>query len=220
MDYSLEATPRSELGKQVGRLRREGQVPGVIYGHKVKPLAVKVPERDFSKLYRRAGRSHLLQLKVSGERRTRPVLIKELQVNPRNSAAVHVDFFQVNLTEKITVQVPVTLTGESPAVKLNVGELLTLMHSLEISSLPNAIPGQIEIDISGLEEVDQAVRLADLTLPEGAEFAGSPDLDEVVVKIAQPRVQVEEEAPAAAAEGGAEAAEQPAQAAEESEPSA
>jgi large subunit ribosomal protein L25 len=140
------------------------------------------------------GKSHLLQLKIDGERALRPVLIKELQLNPRNSAEVHVDFFQVNLTEKLNVQVQVVLIGESPAVKFNVGELLHVVHSLEMSCLPNAIPGELAIDISGLNEVDDAVRLSDITLPEGVELVGSADPSEILVKIAQTRVAVEEEA--------------------------
>lgn len=176
----------------MNQLRREGLVPGVVYGHKVAPIMVEVPAKELAKTVHMVGKSHLLQLKVAGERRQRPVLIKELQLNPRSSAAVHVDFFQVNLEEKLTVQVQVVLAGESPAVKFNVGELLHVVHSLEVSCLPDAIPGEISVDISGLAEVDDAVRLSDIALPEGVELNAAIDPAEILVKIAQARVAAEE----------------------------
>ncbi len=227
MDFALEVAPRSTLGRHVTGLRHHGLVPGVIYGHDVDPLTVEVEGRELGRVYHRAGRSHLIQLKVTGERRSRSVLIKELQSNPRNAALVHVDFFQVNLREKLTVSVPVVLVGEAPAVRLGVGELLHLQHSLEISCLPDAIPGEIDIDISELAEIDDAVRVSAVQLPEGVELAGSVDPEDVLAKIAAPRIQeaVEEaaaeaeEAPAAGegAPAAAEAEEQPGEApAEES----
>jgi large subunit ribosomal protein L25 len=160
---------------------------------------VEVPVKELSRTVHMVGQSHLLQLKVAGERRQRPVLIKELQLNPRTRAAVHVDFFQVNLEEKLTVQVQVVLTGDSPAVKFNVGELLHVVHTLEVSCLPDAIPGEITVDISGLAEVDDAVRLSDITLPEGVELNTAIDPAEILVKIAQTRVAAEEPAAEAAA---------------------
>ena len=203
MSLTLEAAPRSVTGRQVGQLRREGLVPGVVYGHKVNSVAIEVPVRELSRLVHAVGQSHLLQLKVAGERTLRPVLIKELQINPRTTAAVHVDFFQVNLTEKLNVQVQVVLTGESPAVKFNVGELLHVVHTLEVSCLPNSIPGEISIDVSGLAEVDDAVRLSDITLPEGVELTTAGDPTEILVKIAPTRVAVEE-VPTALEPGAAE----------------
>lgn len=192
MSLTLEAAPRSVTGRRVGQLRRKGLVPGVVYGHKVNSVAIEVPVRELSRLVHAVGQSHLLQLKVAGERTLRPVLIKELQINPRTTSAVHVDFFQVNLTEKLNVQVQVVLTGESPAVKFNVGELLHVVHTLEVSCLPNSIPGEISIDVSGLAEVDDAVRLSDITLPEGVELTTLGDPTEILAKIAPTRVAAEE----------------------------
>ncbi len=204
MDFTLEVAPRTTVGRHVSGLRRQGLVPGIIYGHSVKPLTVEIPGKDFAKMFHRAGRSHLLQLRVEGERVARPVLIKELQINPRTAEPVHVDFFQVNLLEKLTVQVPVVLVGEAPATKFDAGELLHLIHQLEVSCLPDAIPGEIDIDVSGLAEIDDAVRISEVQLPEGVELAAALDPDEVIAKIAAPRVQEEEAAPEA--EEGAEVA--------------
>ena len=215
MDFTLEVAPRTTVGRHVSGLRRQGLVPGIIYGHSVKPLTVEIPGKDFARMFHRAGRSHLLQLRVEGERVARPVLIKELQINPRTAEPVHVDFFQVNLLEKLTVQVPVVLVGEAPATKFDAGELLHLIHQLEVSCLPDAIPGEIDIDVSGLAEIDDAVRISEVQLPEGVELAAALDPDEVIAKIAAPRVQEEEAAPEAE-EGAEVAAEGEAQAESES----
>ena len=215
MDFTLEVAPRTTVGRHVSGLRRQGLVPGIIYGHSVKPLTVEIPGKDFARMFHRAGRSHLLQLRVEGERVARPVLIKELQINPRTAEPVHVDFFQVNLLEKLTVQVPVVLVGEAPATKFNAGELLHLIHQLEVSCLPDAIPGEIDIDVSGLAEIDDAVRISEVQLPEGVELAAALDPDEVIAKIAAPRVQEEEAAPEVE-EGAEVAAEGEAQAESES----
>jgi large subunit ribosomal protein L25 len=215
MDFTLEVAPRTTVGRHVSGLRRQGLVPGIIYGHSVKPLTVEIPGKDFARMFHRAGRSHLLQLRVEGERVARPVLIKELQINPRTAEPVHVDFFQVNLLEKLTVQVPVVLVGEAPATKFDAGELLHLIHQLEVSCLPDAIPGEIDIDVSGLAEIDDAVRISEVQLPEGVELAAALDPDEVIAKIAAPRVQEEEAAPEVE-EGAEVAAEGEAQAESES----
>ncbi|HEY6537712.1 MAG TPA: 50S ribosomal protein L25, partial [Candidatus Dormibacteraeota bacterium] len=190
----------------VGELRRQGLVPGVVYGHSVSPVPVEIPSREFARMFHRAGRSHLLQLRVKGERAARPVLIKELQINPRTTEPVHVDFFQVNLLEKLTVQVPVVLVGEAPATRFNAGELLHLVHQLEVSCLPDAIPGEFDVDVSQLAEIDDAVRLSEIKLPDGVELAGSLDQEEVIAKIAAPRVQEEEPVVVAEGEEVAEAA--------------
>ncbi|MGC1910105.1 MAG: 50S ribosomal protein L25 [Candidatus Dormiibacterota bacterium] len=207
MDFTLEVAPRTTVGRHVSGLRRRGLVPGIVYGHSVKPITVEIPGKEFAKMFHRAGRSHLLQLMVEGERVARPVLIRELQINPRNSEPIHVDFFQVNLLEKLTVQVPVVLVGEAPATRFNAGELLHLIHQVEVSCLPNAIPGEIDIDISGLAEIDDAVRISEIRLPEGVELAAALDPEEVIAKIAAPRVQEEEEVVAEVEEGAEEAAE-------------
>jgi large subunit ribosomal protein L25 len=167
---------------------------------------VEISGKEFAKVFHRAGRSHLLQLRVDGERAARPVLIKELQINPRTAIPVHVDFFQVNLLEKLTVQVPVVLVGEAPGTKFNAGELLHLVHQIEVSCLPDAIPGEIDIDVSGLAEIDDAVRISEVRLPEGVEFATPPDPEEIIAKIAAPRIQEEEEVVAVEGEEGAEGA--------------
>ena len=214
MPLTLDVAQRTVVGRGAHRLRRQGVIPGVVYGHQVEALAVEVAERELGRITHAAGASHLIQLKVKGERRQRPCLIRELQREPRSGRAVHVDFFQVNLKEKLDVIVPVVLTGEAPAVKQVGGEVLQVLHQLAVNCLPDAIPGEITVDVSGLAAIDDAVRISDLALPDGVELAAGVDPEEILVKIQSPRVMAEEpeEAQAApepaeveeAAEGGQE----------------
>ena len=201
---SLPARLRSETGRHVHALRRDGDVPAVLYGHKVAPVNLAIDAKELERVWHRAGRTHLVDIAVDGQK-AHKALIKDLQFNPRSGKPQHVDFFAVNLREKITADVPVIVVGESPIVQQKVGQVQQVVSSLRVESLPADIPAQITVDISGLEEVDQSVLLGQLTLPKGVTLVHA-DLEEVVVKIAQVRVRAEEEAVEAAAEGEAEAA--------------
>lgn len=208
----LSIQPRIELRKRNHALRAQGSIPGVIYGHRVDPVSVSVPRREFDRAFHKAGRTQLLDLQIDGEGKTRKVLVRQVQYNPRSGQPLHVDFYQVNLKEKIAAEVPIVLVGESPAVLRRDGELAQNLHSLKVSCLPADIPEHIEVDVSGLENVDDAIRISELTIPDEVEVTSDPD--DVVVKVAAPRV-VEEEpvAEAEAVEGEAaeaQAGEQPA----------
>ena len=207
---SLSARPRSETGRHVHALRREGAVPAVIYGHKIAPIAIAVDAKELDRVWHKAGRTHLVDVRVEGGKAHKS-LIKEVQFHPRDGYALHVDLFAVNLREKITADVPVIVVGDSPAVHQKIGQVQQVVSSLRVESLPSDIPAQLTVDISGLEEIDQSILLGQVELPKGVALVHA-DLDEVVVKIAPVRVRAEEEeAPAeAAAEGeaaGAPAAE-------------
>jgi large subunit ribosomal protein L25 len=204
-NITLEAAPRQDVGRHVSRLRREGRVPGVIYGHEVQPVAVDVDGRALMRVVAQAGRSTLVSLKVGGGRAHR-VLIKDLQIDPRHHRPTHVDFYQVNLREKVTVEVPVNVAGDAPAVQRKEGDLQVIVHALRVTALPDHLPQSVEVDISHLEAVDDAVRLQDLRFAEGVEVHGDPE--EILVKIAAHRVAAVEEveAPTEAAEGEAPAA--------------
>jgi large subunit ribosomal protein L25 len=190
----LEITPRTELRKQNRGLRTAGGVPGIVYGHRVAPISVTPPRREFERAFHRVGRTQLLDLKIDGEGSSRKVLVREVQYDPRGGGVLHVDFYQVNLREKITADVPVVLVGESPAVQRRDGELQQNVNSLRVSCLPADIPEHVEVDVSGLEAVDDAIRVGQLNVPAEVEILNDPE--ELVVKIAVIR-EVEEEEPVA-----------------------
>jgi large subunit ribosomal protein L25 len=193
----LEITPRTELRKQNRSLRARGGVPAIIYGHRVDPVPVTLPRREFERAFHKVGRTQLLDLKIDGEGGSRKVLVREVQYDPRANVVVHVDFYQVNLKEKIQAEVPVVLVGEAPAVLRREGELQQNINSLRVSCLPADIPEHIEVDVSGLEAVDDAIRVSQLNVPPECEVLSDPE--ELVVKIGVIR-EVEEEAVVAAEE--------------------
>jgi large subunit ribosomal protein L25 len=194
--------PRTSLRKHVHTLRTAGQVPGVVYGHGIAAAPVSVPLKDFQRAIHRAGKTQLVDLEIEGEDNPRKVLIREVQYGPRQGAVLHVDFYQVNLLEKISADVPVVIVGEAPAVMRHEGELQHTLHAIKVSCLPADIPEHFSVDVGGLEAVDESIRVGQLAIPAGVEVLADPE--EVVVKIAHLRVVEEEVAPEAAEEEAAE----------------
>jgi len=194
----LTATHRDARRKHVHQLRRAGQVPAVLYGHNVQPVAIATEARALAKVWHRAGRTHLVDLAVDGAR-ARKVLIRELQIDPRSARPLHADFFAVNLREKLTVDIAIVPVGEAPAVTdLKIGVLQQTMTTVKIECLPGDIPAQLTVDVSGLSAIDEGVHLRDVPLPEGVALLHGVDPDELVVKIAPLRVLAEEEEEVAA----------------------
>ncbi|PZR77916.1 MAG: 50S ribosomal protein L25 [Candidatus Aeolococcus gillhamiae] len=196
----LPATTREERGSHNRPLRREGLVPAVLYGHNVEPRAITAPATVLHRVWMRAGRTQLIDLSVDGGR-AQKVLVREMQIDPRTNRPIHADFFAVNLREKLTADVPVVVTGESPAVvDAKIGTLQQLVNTLRVECLPADLPAQFTVDVSGLDEIDAGIHVREITLPEGVELV-HVDPDELVVKVAALRI-VEEEPELAAAEEG------------------
>ena len=212
----LNASTRQLLGKRSRRLHRQGKLAAVVYGHNTPPTALVLDRLEFQKVFVKSGRTHLVDLVVDSNR-SEKVLVREIQTHPRRLGPIHVDFYAVSLEEKITVEVPVHLTGESAAVKRGDADILQPIHAVRVECLPTDIPEAFEVDLTPLEEIDSELRVSDLTLPKGVTVLVDPE--ELVVKIVHKReLKVEEEVPAAeapvavegeaAAEGEVPAAEQ------------
>ncbi|HEY8491171.1 MAG TPA: 50S ribosomal protein L25 [Dehalococcoidia bacterium] len=201
----LRVEPRTVLGKQVKRLRREGLLPGNIYGHNVASTPVQLSSHEFVRLVKQVGRSTLINLHVAGERRPRPVIIKDIAKRPATSEPLHVDFFQVSLKERMHVDVPVHLTGTSRAISDFNGVLEHFLTTLTVECLPTEIPSHIEGDLSRLENLGDALHVRDLAVPENVSVL--MDGDVVVARVSAPKVAEEIAAEEAAAEAEEEAAE-------------
>ena len=197
---------------------REGKLPAIVYGHNTEPTPITLDKLEFQKVFVKSGRTHLVDLVLDGDR-TEKVLVREIQTHPRRLGPIHVDFYQVNLQEKIQVEVPVHLVGESAAVKRGDGDILQPLHTIRVECLPSDIPESFEVDISPLEEIEMELRVSELSVPKAVTVLEEPD--ELVVKIVHKReMKVEEELPAAEAAIPAEgeaAAEGEAPAGEEAE---
>ena len=176
----LKAEIRKVSGRKVKNLRKEGILPGNISGKKIKSEAIQVVLKDFEKVYKEVGETGLVTLLVGKEEK--PVLIHNLQVNPVSDAPVHVDFLQVDLKEKVEADVPVELTGESPAEKQGIGTVVQYINEIKVEALPTDLPEKFTLDASLLAEVDQAVFVKDLKVDrEKVEIKNDPE--EIVVKV-------------------------------------
>jgi large subunit ribosomal protein L25 len=187
-DNVLSAEAREGVGKGVNRkLRAAGRIPGVIYGKKRDPQAIHLDPTALEKLLRGsgAGLNTLIDLSVGG--RTDTVLVKELQRHPVKGAFWHVDFYQVDLTRKITVSVPLHFVGKARGVEFG-GILDHPLRELEVECLPRAIPEFVEVDVSALE-IGQAIHVSDLALPEGVEVKTDGAL--AVASVVLPAAEVE-----------------------------
>lgn len=175
----LKAEERKVLGRKIKKLRREGTLPGNLFGKKIKSVSLQLPMADFEKVYKEAGETGLIDLEVGGS--VHPVLIHHLQISPVTGVYLHADFHEVSLTEKTTAKVPVVLSGEAPAIVQSLGVLINPISEIEVEALPQDLPESIIVDISKLEAVDQAITIADLKLDSKVTVKVAPE--EIVVKI-------------------------------------
>ena len=196
---TLKAEARKTTGRKVKNLRKEGILPGNVYGKKVKSESVQVNLKDFEKVYKEVGETGLVTLEVGKDKK--PVLIHNLQMQPVTDEPIHVDFLQVDLKEKVTAEVTVELTGESPAEKQGLGTVVQMINEVEVEALPADLPEKFMIDKGTLTEVDQAVHVKDLKV-DRAKVEVKTDAESIVVKVEPPQKE-EVVAPPPPAEGEA-----------------
>src|SRR5579884_667004 len=204
----LRAQERTVLGKKVKRLRRDGLLPGHVFGKAVEVEHVSVPLKEFIKVSTQAGETGLVDLRI-GEEKVRPVLIRNLQHDPKTGSLMHVDFYQVNLLEKVEVPVPVVIVGEEPE-SVHLGETVVLqpISELQVEALPTDLIENIEVDITNLKNVDDAITVADLKY-DRSKITVLAEPEEVVVKLApavteeMKQLMEEQEAETAAAQEAA-----------------
>lgn len=202
---TLAATHRELTGKAVASLRRAGSLPAVVFGHGLDSVSVTVDAHDFDVLRRHLGANALVDLSVDGKK-PRPVLVHGVQVHRLTQRPIHVDFFVVRMTEEMTVDVPLVPVGASAAVHEHGGTLLLILESLKVRALPDHLPQSIDVPVDRLVDFDSVLHVRDLVIPGDATLLTDPD--EIVAKVAPPRVEAVEIAPeGAAVEGEGEAAE-------------
>ncbi|MCL5960129.1 MAG: 50S ribosomal protein L25 [Chloroflexi bacterium] len=202
---TLEAAPRTIVGKKVKRLRSEGQIPAVVYGYQVPSRAIQVNRRDLEHAFRQGGNSSLIDLQITGENAPIKAFIQEIHRDNAHREWLHAEFHAVNLREEVTGHIPLVLVNESPAVNKGKGVLLYGISELELRALPTSIPHHIEVDVSALTEVDQTIHVKDLTLPSGVRvITGEDELVAKVAPLAAPTAE-EREAEVAAEAAQAEA---------------
>ena len=209
-ELQLMVDPRVVTGKKVSSLRRQGILPAHLYGRDTESQSLQATAHSVLGLLKSAGRNAIIELHIAGETEPRPVVLRGVQRNPVTSELVHIDFFQISLTDRLRANVTLVIVGEAPAVTVFNGVMLQSLDILQVEALPTDIPPQIEVDVSGLNELESAIFVRDLPIPANVEVHSDPD--QIVVKVEAPRIAAEIEAEeAAAAEVAAAAAEVPAE---------
>jgi large subunit ribosomal protein L25 len=207
MDLELTLASREAHGKANKRLRRDGIVPGIVFGKGEESTPVQVDAKAFETLYRSAGRTSVVNMHLPGRSGITSGIIKSVQRNPLSGRAIHVDFFLVNLKQEMEIDVPLVFTGEAPAVEETGGTLLHNLSSVHVKALPNDIPHEVVVDVSVLHSLDVAIHVRDLSLNRDLVHVLT-DGDTLVATVVPPRMEEEpepvltdEELEAAAAEG-------------------
>lgn len=190
----IALAPRDIIGKKVKALRRQGVTPTHLYGHGVGSVALQSDSKSLLRVLAQAGKTSLVALNIQGEPAARMAFVRDVQRDPRSNRVVHVDFFQVNMAEKLSMEVPLHFMGESPAIQGGQGVLLHSLNQVLVECLPTDIPRSIEVDLSSLTEIGQALHVRDLKVDPKVSLL--TDGEQVVAQVVMARY-VEEAAPAA-----------------------
>lgn len=208
-DLTLKAAKRDILGKKTRFLRRRSITPTHLFGHGIESLALQCDTAELQRLITQGGTTRLIDLKIEAEKRPRSVFIREIQRDVLNGQLLHVDFYQIKKTEKITADIPILLMGEAPATRSKENIIYQELTQLGVECLPENLPPQIEIDLSSLEEANQAIYVRDIILDP--DIAVTTDTDQLVVKVSQVAMEKEEVVEVAEAEAVEAEAEAPAE---------
>lgn len=168
----IEAEPREVVGKGLGQLRREGMVPGVIYG-KGEPQSVQMERKVLRRALRVVGTSNLADLSVEGK--SRPVLVREIQQHLTRGDVLHVDFFEVDMSHTIRMEVELVAIGESAPEKDGLGVVTMSMRFIEIEALPDALVSTLDVDVSKIAMPEDLIHVRDLFVPQGVTIMADPD---------------------------------------------
>jgi large subunit ribosomal protein L25 len=187
----LRARSRTVIGKQVRQMRAQEWVPAVVYGPDQPARSIEAPERALVRVLRRAGDTSLIDLFVDDEGAATVVLAREVQRNALNGRLVHVDFYQVRLTQRVKTTPHLRFHGEPAAVKAGTAVLLHNMTQVEIECLPTDLIHSIDVDVSGLVNLGDSIYVRDLPIPPGITLLDDPN--DVVASLIQTRMAIAEE---------------------------
>jgi large subunit ribosomal protein L25 len=183
ISHQIDGNLRDIKGRKVKKLRKEGILPATMYGKGFEPMTVQTDQKKLEEIFAEAGESGLVEVTVNGEKY--PVMLRNPQYHPLFGDLMHIDFYKVNLKEKIASNVAVEIIGESPAVKGGL-VLVEVSSEVEVEGLPTDLPEKIEVDISKLEKVDDTITVADLNI-DRSKLEVLTDAEQVIVKIEEPK---------------------------------
>ena len=210
----LRTEARTVHGKKVKGLRAANLIPAVVYGPDMDSQSIQIDERDLFRVLQEAGSTALIYLSVDDASEPRVVLAREIQRDILTGRTMHVDFYEVRLTETVRTMPRLEFVGESPAVKAGIGVLIHGMNSVEVECLPTELISSIEVDVSVLETLDDNILVSDLPVPDSVTIIADPG--DVVASVVPVRVaEVEEEEELVELEEGVEPEEEEEEGAEE-----
>lgn len=183
---SLKATNREVTGKQVSQLRNDGLLPVVLFGKGLESRNLQVQLSEFQTVFQEAGYSNFVDLMIGDEKVV--IIIKNVDIHPISQLPLHAELYQIDMKSEITAEVPLVFTGTPLAVKNNIGLLITPVEEISLRCLPNALPSEITIDISNLNEVGDSVLIQDIKLPDGVEIEPGIDIHQSIVTIVPPQM--------------------------------
>ena len=195
----IELNPRELMGKKVGRLRRAGIVPVHLYGPGMESRALQCNASQLIRVLATAGGATPIHITIQGEPGNHLAFAREIQWDPKRDDLLHVDLLAADVSRPVTAQVPIVLIGESAGARTVSGTVMHQLRTVDIQALPLEMPSEIELDISVMEEPDSVIRVSDLLIPENATLLS--DVEELVVRIELPRVEVEVEVEESLEEG-------------------
>ena len=178
------------MGKKTKSMKRTGGIPAVVYGPGVKNFSIQVDEKEFRKVFHKAGESSLVEIAIEGEKEKKPVLIHEIQKDPVSDKIIHIDFYQADLKEEVEVAIPLVFEGVALAEKDLGGTLVKNMLEIEVKALPQNLPHEIKVSIEALKTFEDHVLVKDLAVPANVQILKNPD--EIVASVLAP-VKIEEE---------------------------
>ncbi len=202
---TLKLDERTLTGKKVRRLRRQGVTPVHVYGAGINPANLQVDDRTLNRLLPQVGSNVPISVEYEGQDGESICFVREIQRHPVTETVIHVDFLRVDVTQTVAAEVPIILVGASPAVSQMAGTLLQNIQSLSIEALPMNMPAELTMDISGLVDFDSTLSVGDVEVPGNVTVLN--ELEDVIVRVAPPRLEVEISETDDGLEEGEEAAE-------------
>lgn len=182
--FELKAVVRDEKKTNPEKLRKEGFLPAVLYGHKVTNLSLMVNAGEFEKVFRKAGESTIINLLTNDEKK-HPVLIHDIQYHYLTSKPIHIDFFEVSMSEKLKAKVALEFINEAPAVKTMGGVLVKVLNEVEVQCLPVDLPHSITVDLLPLVDFQSTIHVSNLKVSDKVQILTNHD--EIIAKVQPPR---------------------------------
>jgi large subunit ribosomal protein L25 len=198
----LKIQTRNILGKKVETLRQRGLIPAELYGHGIKNLHLSLSAKDFQKVFKEAGESTIVNL-ITEDNKKIPVMILDVVSDPISEKILSVDFYQIKLTEKIKIPVPIEFIGEAPAVKNFGGILVKPLQEIEVEAFPQDLPRHFQVDLSPLDEIKKSILVKDLKISDKVKISINPEM--IVATVIEAKPEEEEIKETVPAEGAATA---------------